>query len=40
VVRLIADHASSLRAAVMAVAGGIRHWAAGLPPRLPQVWYC
>jgi urease accessory protein len=40
VVRLIADDARCLRAAVMAIAGGIRHWAAGLPPRLPQVWYC
>lgn len=40
VVRLIAEDAASLRAAVIAVASGIRNWAAGLPPRLPQVWYC
>jgi urease accessory protein len=40
VVRLIAEDAALLRAAVIAVASGIRNWAAGLPPRLPQVWYC
>lgn len=40
VVRLIAADAASLRAAVIAVVSGIRSWAAGLPPRLPQVWYC
>jgi urease accessory protein len=40
VVRLIAEDAASLRAVVIAVASGIRNWAAGLPPRLPQVWYC
>jgi len=40
VVRLIAADAASLRAAVISVASGIRNWAAGLPPRLPQVWYC
>jgi len=40
VVRLIAEDAASLRSAVIAVASGIRNWAAGLPPRLPQVWYC
>ncbi len=40
VVRLVADDVISLRSAVMAVAGGIRHWAAGLPERLPKVWYC
>jgi urease accessory protein len=40
IVRFIADDAAALRAAVMAVAGGIRNRAAGLPPRLPQVWYC
>jgi urease accessory protein len=40
VVRLIAADVASLRAAVIGVAGGIRSWAAGLPPRLPQVWYC
>jgi urease accessory protein len=40
VARLIADDVAVLRAGVMAVAGGIRNWAAGLPPRLPRVWYC
>jgi urease accessory protein len=40
VVRLIADDAASLRSAVVAVASGIRNRAAGLPPRLPKVWYC
>jgi urease accessory protein len=40
VVRLIAEDAASLRAAVISVASGIRNWAAGLPARLPQVWYC
>jgi urease accessory protein len=40
VVRLIADDVISLRSAVVAVAGGIRHWAAGLPARMPQVWSC
>lgn len=40
VARLLAEDAASLRAAVISVAGGIRNWAAGLPRRLPQVWYC
>jgi urease accessory protein len=40
VVRFLAEDAASLRAAVISVAGGIRNWAAGLPARLPQVWYC
>ncbi|MFL6603143.1 MAG: urease accessory protein UreD [Steroidobacteraceae bacterium] len=40
VVRLLAQDAASLRGAVIAVASGIRNWAAGLPARLPQVWYC
>jgi len=40
VVRLLAEDAAVLRAAVISVAGGIRNWAAGLPARLPQVWYC
>jgi urease accessory protein len=40
VVRLVADDASSLRTAVMAIAGGIRNCAAGLPASLPKVWYC
>ncbi len=40
VVRLLAEDAASLRTAVIAVASGIRNWAAGLPARLPQVWYC
>jgi urease accessory protein len=40
VVRLLAEDAASLRGAVISVASGIRNWAAELPPRLPQVWYC
>jgi urease accessory protein len=40
VARLVADDTASLRSAVMAVAGCIRHRAAALPARLPQVWYC
>jgi urease accessory protein len=40
VIRLVAADAIRLRAAVMDITGGIRHWAAGLPARLPQVWYC
>jgi urease accessory protein len=40
IARLIAEDAALLRAAVISVASGIRNWAAGLPPRLPQVWYC
>jgi urease accessory protein len=40
IVRLIAADVAQLRAAVISVAGEIRRAAAGLPPRLPQVWYC
>jgi urease accessory protein len=40
VVRLIADEVISLRSAVMALASGIRHWAARLPARMPRVWSC
>jgi len=40
IVRLIASDVAQLRAAVISVAGEIRSRAAGLPPRLPQVWYC
>jgi urease accessory protein len=40
IVRLLADEAAALRAALMHVAGGIRELAAGLPARMPRVWYC
>lgn len=40
VTRLIASDVAKLRAAVISVAAEIRSRAAGLPSRLPQVWYC
>jgi urease accessory protein len=39
-VRLLAADAALLRHAVIHAAGAIRSLAAGLAPRLPQVWYC
>lgn len=40
IVRALAAEAHELRAAMMTVVGALRHAAAGLPPRLPRVWYC
>ncbi|MBS0584574.1 MAG: urease accessory protein UreD [Proteobacteria bacterium] len=40
IVRLLADDAAALRQVVIQVAALIRTLAAGLPRRLPQVWYC
>jgi urease accessory protein len=40
VVRLLAEQASELRAAVMVLAAGIRQSAAALPMRMPRVWHC
>jgi urease accessory protein len=40
VVRIMADDASELRAAVMKLIAGIRQAAASLPARLPRVWHC
>lgn len=40
IVRLLAADPAALRRAVVDVAGTIRSLAAGLPPRLPRVWYC
>jgi urease accessory protein len=40
IVRLLAADATALRAAVMTLAAGIRCLAAGLPARMPRVWYC
>jgi urease accessory protein len=40
IVRLLADDATQLRQALMLAAGTIRALAAGLPERLPKVWYC
>jgi urease accessory protein len=39
-VRIMADDASELRAAVMKLIEGIRRAAASLPARLPRVWHC
>jgi urease accessory protein len=39
-VRIMADDASELRAAVMKLIAGIRVAAASLPARLPRVWHC
>lgn len=39
-VRIMADDASELRAAVMTLIAGIRSAAAALPARLPRVWHC
>jgi urease accessory protein len=38
--RIMADDAVALRTTVMELIGGIRHAAASLPARLPQVWHC
>lgn len=39
-VRIMADDASELRAAVMKLIAGIREAAASLPAQLPRVWHC
>jgi urease accessory protein len=39
-VRIMADDASELRAAVMKLITGIRQAAASLPAQLPRVWHC
>ena len=39
-VRIMADDASELRAAVMKLIAGIRQAAAALPAQLPRVWHC
>lgn len=39
-VRIMADNASELRAAVMKLIAGIRQSAASLPALLPRVWHC
>ena len=39
-VRLLADDAAELRSVVVALIGGLRKSAAGLPPQLPRVWHC
>jgi urease accessory protein len=39
-VRIMADDATELRAAVMKLIAGIRQAAASLPARLPRVWHC
>jgi urease accessory protein len=39
-VRIMADDASQLRAAVMKLIAGIRQAAASLPAQLPRVWHC
>jgi len=39
-IRMLSDDAAALRAAVIALVGGIRQLAAALPARLPRVWYC
>ncbi len=39
-VRIMADDASELRAAVMKLIAGIRRSAASLPAQLPRVWHC
>jgi len=40
IVRFLAAQASDLRAAVISIAGRIRHKAFGLAQKLPQVWHC
>ncbi len=40
ILRLLADDAAALRHAVIHAAGVLRSLAAGLPERLPKVWYC
>lgn len=40
ILRILADDAAALRGAVVHAAGAIRALAAGLPERLPKVWYC
>lgn len=40
ILRLLADDAAQLREAVVHSAGVLRELAAGLPARLPRVWYC
>jgi urease accessory protein len=39
-IRLLADDAARLRSVAMDLVCGIRQSAAGLPPRMPRVWYC
>jgi urease accessory protein len=39
-VRIMADDASELRAAVMKLIAGVRTAAGSLPARLPRVWHC
>jgi urease accessory protein len=39
-VRVLADDAAEMRAAIMELIGGLRRSAGGLPPRLPRVWQC
>jgi urease accessory protein len=39
-VRIMADDASELRAAVMKLIAGIRQAAAALPAQLPRLWHC
>jgi len=39
-VRIMADDATQLRAAVMKLIAGIRQAAASLPAQLPRVWHC
>ena len=40
VLRVLADEATALRAAVIDVAAALRTAVAGLPARLPRVWHC
>ncbi len=40
ILRLLADDAAALRRALIHCAGILRALAAGLPERLPKVWYC
>jgi len=40
IARILADDPADMRRAVITLAAGLRHAAAGLPPRLPRVWYC
>jgi urease accessory protein len=40
VIRMLADQATALRQAMMTLVAAIRRSAAGLPARLPRVWYC
>jgi len=40
IARVLARDPQQMRASLIELLSGLRHAAAGLPRRLPQVWYC